>query len=819
MALISKTIANLINGVSQQPPSIRNPTQCEVQENYLSDVALGNCHRPHTSFVAKFASLGVDPDRPHFHTIDQGSGSRYKVMITNGDLKVFDLETGAEKTVSFPDGKAYLAAANPYQDFQCLTIGDRTYVLNKTVETAEEIDSTDPPFSVSNHEALVFIKQGDYSTDYKVTITATYAPPGSPTVYGPVQITKTTSPTDPDDIKTAEIAADLKTGIDAAALGGGIFVTRSGSVLHIYTDGGDPYWSFQISVEDSKGNQNMRLIRSQIQKFSDLPTVAPNDYIVQVVGDKASGFDDYYVRFRTDDGGAGMANGAWEESGAGRSDWAFYKPAADTMPLVLIDNGDGTFTCEEQAWDYRDAGDVNTNPSPPFIGSPIDQMFTFGNRLGFLYGGKVSLSEVGIYTNFYLTTVTTFLDSDPIHIQELNGFDRWLFAVPLAEKIVLFSQNGQAVIKADGLLTPKTATIEGATRYPVAASCQPLLIGDNIYFAAKNGDHSRVYEYYTRGDVEVFQAAEVTSHCPRYIPSNLIKLAGDDAAKLVVAVAPETNEVFIYKYFWIGDQKVQSCWSKFVFPENLQCLDAWVGDNQLYLVSMDPNTGDVLYHKMDLDLDQVDADAKAKTHLDLRLDGEDLTSATVGDYRIFTLPFSVHDDLKGSFRVYRKEAQSADPRVTWGQEVEIESWPADNQIRIEDPDGDIDDLVWIGTTFTSRYTLSEIHLKDEQNGAQVPTEEGRLTLKKISFLYDDSFHFRVQVTPKGRDTKTYTMTPYVLGDPTPLEDVGSRSGRFSVPVNTENTKATISIVNSSVVPHRLLSAEWVGQYSLLSRRF
>jgi hypothetical protein len=132
MALITKTISNLINGVSQQPPSIRNPTQCEEQENYLSDATLGNCTRPHSSFLANLASLGSSPDIPYFHTIDKGAGQRLKVMVSNGDLKVFDLETGAEKAVSFPNGKTYLVASDPKGDFQCLTVGDKTYVLNRT---------------------------------------------------------------------------------------------------------------------------------------------------------------------------------------------------------------------------------------------------------------------------------------------------------------------------------------------------------------------------------------------------------------------------------------------------------------------------------------------------------------------------------------------------------------------------------------------------------------------------------------------------------------------------------------------------------------
>ena len=48
MALISQSIPNLINGVSQQPPSLRLNTQAELQENGLSSVVTGLSKRPCT---------------------------------------------------------------------------------------------------------------------------------------------------------------------------------------------------------------------------------------------------------------------------------------------------------------------------------------------------------------------------------------------------------------------------------------------------------------------------------------------------------------------------------------------------------------------------------------------------------------------------------------------------------------------------------------------------------------------------------------------------------------------------------------------------
>lgn len=831
MALISKTIANLINGVSQQSPAIRNPSQCEVQENLISDTVLGLIHRPHSEFLCLMDNLGASPDIPYVHTLDNESGSRYQVVISNGDLKVFDLE-GNEKTVNFPNGKAYLTASDPKNDFQCLTLGLTSYVLNKTQTVTQTKYSTlDRP----ENECLVFCKQGDYSTDYKVYVegvVGTYSPAAAVS-YGPDTITKTTSASTASDIKTTQIVADLDTGLQAGTVyGQGIFETEvSGSVIWMYTP--DPptsndFYLFQVSVTDSKANNNLKLIRSQIQNFSDLPTVAPRNYVVQVIGDKSSGYDDYYVIFTPDDTGSDFGVGSWEETFGNDSN---YMPTSSTMPWVLTDNEDGTFTFNQESWDARWAGDEVTNPAPSFIGGEIKGMFVFGNRLGFLTGDRVSLSEVGVYTNFFLTTVTTFLDSDPIDIKPLQGQGNWIYAVPLAEKIILFSEKGQAVFSGGNLLTPKTAVLESATQYPVSPLCEPKLIGDNIFFVASNGDYSRVYEYYIKTDTKSLRAADITAHCPQYIPSGITKLSGDDGSRFVFAMGcSETGtndwyDLYVYRYFWIGDQKVQSSWSKWLFPIHQMLVSVSLIDNVLYLVSLNKVTGDLVFHKINLDVTQTEnvATASTKTHLDFRIDGTDLVSVTGTGTRTFTLPFSIPPGHIDTLKVYRKENQTADPRVSWGVEVPIYSNNGTvsvgaTTITIEDPDGDIGDDVWIGFNFRSVWTPSEIHLKDDQNGNQVPKEEGHLLLKRISFLYENSLYFRIEVTPTDKDTRTYVMTPYVIGDLTPVDEITSRSGRISVPVRAKNTKVSISIINDSVVPHRLQSAEWVGNYTIHSQR-
>jgi len=62
MGLVSSSIPNLLNGVSQQPAPLRQPTQADIQINGLSDVADGLKKRPNTQNTGPFASgILTDP--------------------------------------------------------------------------------------------------------------------------------------------------------------------------------------------------------------------------------------------------------------------------------------------------------------------------------------------------------------------------------------------------------------------------------------------------------------------------------------------------------------------------------------------------------------------------------------------------------------------------------------------------------------------------------------------------------------------------------------------------------------------------------------
>ncbi|KQW36756.1 hypothetical protein [Rhizobacter sp. Root404] len=129
--LVSGGIPSLLNGVSQQTPTYRLPSQAAAQENALSSPVYGLAKRPPTEHIARLDSRQLV--KPYIHAINRDNRERSVVVVENGDLKAYDMVTGAPKTVNFQASKDYLKCAFPRDDMTLLQVADNTIVVNKTV--------------------------------------------------------------------------------------------------------------------------------------------------------------------------------------------------------------------------------------------------------------------------------------------------------------------------------------------------------------------------------------------------------------------------------------------------------------------------------------------------------------------------------------------------------------------------------------------------------------------------------------------------------------------------------------------------------------
>lgn len=176
MALISSSLPNLINGISQQPHEVRQPSQAAEQLNCFSSVVDGLVKRPPLDVLSSFTLPTLSSTKVHIYERD--ANEKYTVVATNGDIKVFDFK-GTPQTVNFPKGKKYLAAADPRESFKLRTIADHTFLLNTdryarvykegsplaytaVTETHVTLDIAELPAPI---QTVYNIKKGGYRTE------------------------------------------------------------------------------------------------------------------------------------------------------------------------------------------------------------------------------------------------------------------------------------------------------------------------------------------------------------------------------------------------------------------------------------------------------------------------------------------------------------------------------------------------------------------------------------------------------------------------------------------------------------------------------
>ena len=102
MPLINTSVSNLIQGVSQQPDTVRFSGQCDTQENALSSVVDGLQKRPATQFLARILG-GILEEEAKVHFIQRDDNEKYVVIIHGGENKTlcaFSLKDGTQATIS-----------------------------------------------------------------------------------------------------------------------------------------------------------------------------------------------------------------------------------------------------------------------------------------------------------------------------------------------------------------------------------------------------------------------------------------------------------------------------------------------------------------------------------------------------------------------------------------------------------------------------------------------------------------------------------------------------------------------------------------------
>lgn len=803
MSLISSTIPNLINGVSQQPYALRLASQCELQENCNSSVVSGLRPRGGTRHRARI--LETPLDNAFTHLINRDTTERYRVIIEDGAIRVFDL-AGVQQTMSYEGAAAdYLVSSTPAEDFTAMTVADHTFILNK--KTVTDDDETDTSPTGWPHEALIWIRQGAPSTKYVINIDGFHAERKT----GTAEVV-------PDSVGTDNIAAALcgNTGVTDAiglqyvlgASGGTYTYTNFGSLIYIRkTDGTD----FSINVSDGLGDTGMVLIKGATQRFTNLPARGYPGFRCEVRGEGSGFAGSYWVEFVSD--ASNPFGGVWKEC-VKPGEVRAIDPA--TMPHLLVRNGDGTFTFKAAEWGKRKVGDIESNPFPSFMGRRLNDVFLHRNRLGVLSDEGMIMTRAGEFFNFFRDSAIQVLDTDPIDIAVSHTKVSILnHAVPFNESLLLFSDQTQFILgHTSDVLTVKSASIDQTTEFECLSSVKPIGAGNNVYFVQNRGQHCAVREFTVDADTQTKDAQDITSHVPKYIPQGVFKLSASSTESVIIALTHAApSSMFVYQYHLANGSKLQSAWHEWKFAAGDTILNADFIEGDLHLLI---NRDDGVYlETMSVTAGVSDGGMEFSAHLDRQVD----------ETQVISLIYSISSQTSSFTLPYTPDGPASDYELVAWSDNEVLKPGTKMKFVLSGPNvglvskGNLTSFRF-GRKIKSRYVFSRFQLREQSpGGGQTPVGEGRLNVRRMSLSHGESGYFRVEVTPRGREKYVYTMTGRRIGSSASLiGEVALIDGVFRLPVMARNIDVTIELTSDEFLPYSILSADWEGLYVIRSRR-
>lgn len=818
MSLITFTIPNLTNGVSQQPATIRLPNQGEEQINANCRVTDGLSKRKPLErlFSTQITTLDVgdfDPymfidDEVKFHTI-QGKDAngnevtaQFFLECNEGELYVIYVE-GPEKGRVVGLGKfAYLSNTSK-NDIKFLTDGDTTYILNKEKKVALTGSADTTTRLVNRQGALTYIQTGYFGTRYSIKLEifnqSTNALVSSVEAY---YDTAASTSTTISDLQTSYIRTQLQTALQSAmTTAGGTWttnITLVGDKSYLQaTINNDTYadsYYIRATTFSSTARTAIYAFNGVCLDVANLPPAAPAGYTVRVSVDSSDVDDDYYLKYSNSELG-------WIETvqlGINKTIDPY------TMPVIIKNVLEDYTTIDTSLLTIkaREAGDTISAPEPSFVGYRLNDMFIFSNRLGFLSRNNVIMSKIDEYDTFYRTTLATSLSSDRVDLSAAVPSTRYSelnYAVPFDKELVLFGDAAQYSLSANTGFDVKTANLSTLTEYESSTLVPPLNIGSSIYFPITRGEFSAIFDLARRTDVGL-TAEESTQHVPIYIKGNIVEMVHSSTEMMVfVRTAEDPKTIYVQNRFAKNGELLQNAWHKWTFSNNV--VHMFIIGSKLFVNTAD-EFGDILH----------------VSYIDISLSLLTQSEST----NIEFTPFLDYIQFVPAGSTISTSDLGADYFVAPDMEVNLKAITSTGAI-ISGLTNITEELVtkdlWIGIPYKFSYTFSEqTPAQYGQNGKTV-MQYARLNIQSMKVSYQKTSKFDIKIEQSARNTYYNKFTGNILGGlGSLLGRINLYTGVFKFPVHSKADQVTITIESEYPYPCTFNTIEWQGKLTNNSGR-
>lgn len=867
MSKVTSSWARPIQGVSQQPPKVMKDGQCREQINMTPSAVRGLEKRTGTEHIKKIlTSLHPDAKIHHYrrgdaeeyfiiiepdgipkvfgvdgtrHTVVMNQGATYSAAANPKDTLA--LQTIADYTFIANKSKTVAATADVSPSavheaivyLQYATYG-RTYSVS--INGAVVAEYLTPDGSVASHIANVdinyIIGQLAYGavripTHAEFTPVDVYDGGETPTLIG----CTITIPANATVLFMYEtVAGTIHTiGVDGCSYAEGIIsfpVTTSGKVINVVyevpgsgglstlsgyevvqygasfhikrTDGA----AFEISTQDGAQNKDFIAITDSVTGAENLPPVAPDGFLIQVKGKGQKQEDSFYVKAVST-----TAETKWVET---LSPGMTYKFNPATMPQTLVrtsinEAGIATFTMDYGTWTDRDVGADDSNPWPTFKDQKIQSIGLFQNRLFFTSAESVCMSRSGQFFNFFRESTQLIAADDPIDVYADSAqINDLLHSVALDGDLVFFSPNAQFLLKGDKPVTKETATLKHTNSFSIQTAVPPVPTGESIYFAFDSGLYTGIRELFTDNIVDTKRARPVTEHVDRFIAGQIRSMTSSTNQNWMMIMADAPNIIYVYNWLWVGQDKAQSAWHRWIWPADERVEDVILSQDKMYFFI---SRAEGVFLEV---INMGDANSNGLPY-PARLDRQHTVTATKSGSR-HTFPDTFPDEPLENLEYIM--STGAYPEYI-GATVVFHR--AGGVLYTDDEIGSGSTCLLVGgIKYKSTFVPSQPTVKDYKERV---IETDKLKLAQVYLNYETTGYIRVTVNDIYGQSEVNEFNGRVFGDVNNLVGFAPLiDGQYCFPVLQEAEKVTIEITSDSYLPLRIRDMEFSGQFTQRGKR-
>lgn len=826
MALLTHTIPNLMNGVSQQPITIRLSNQAEEQINATCRVSDGLSKRLAVEMLraerievpesdpVEFITLSDTTTKMHTVSGVDASGVPRVIQLlldcTSGLLTYRHLESPYTSGVI---GTFEYLENSVKEDIKFLTDADTTYILNRGVAVLAVAAGGDAPETAMRRQgSMGWVKQGYFGTTYTLTTRIADAVTGADVVAATSHTYTTNSSSTTTTLTELETTNIANSNSGTLGLGKKLddYVANVANTYyntHLEVVRADNWFILKFksgSAEATTRRIEMKVTSSTAETAAfaangvikdpvQLPRTSSSGYTVKVDADPTQPGDHYYLSYSTESFG-------WVESKqlglTGTID-------SDTLPIIVTGLIEGSVSSEQLAVADREVGDIETCPDPSFVGHTINDMFIFNNRLGFLSKNNVIMSRIDEFNVFYRTSTAVSLAADRVDVKAAVPSSRYTdlnAAVTFETALLMFGDAAQYVLNTNTGFDLTKTSLQSSTEYEASKISPPINVGSSVYFAATRGNYSAIFDL-SRKDGIGLTAEEATHHIPTYINGRVNEVAFSSTENIFFARTYEDKRtIYVQNRFIRNTVLEQNAWHKWTVPNDILYITAQQGKLYICMVAEDGIT--LIRTFVDIATLRINQDEESlvldfKPHLDyLQL----IPQGTV---------LSI-DDIDAIYYIPEEHEESiVGVALDGGQVFGLD----DINTALEDAD------MWVGVPFTFSYTFSEQVPAEQGDGSKTVYQYGRLVLRSMKISYFNSGKFDVKVTPTGRDTFITKFTGTILGSISSLLGrINVSTGVFKFPVNCRSNEVTITIESSYPYPCTFNTCEWQGMFTNNSGR-